>query len=76
MMRIIIMVMRMRMMGITIMMRKMRMRMMRMRLRMMRMRLNELLQILGHAGDTEDPGVRQQMKSRFIQPSNVIFLRI
>ena len=43
---------------------------------MMMMRLDELLQILGHAGDTEDPGVRQQMKSRFIQPSNVIFLWI
>ena len=35
-----------------------------------------LVQILGHTGDTEAPGVWQEMRSRFIQPSNVIFLRI
>lgn len=35
-----------------------------------------LVQISGHTGDTEAPGVWQQMRSRFIQPSNVIFLRI
>ena len=37
---------------------------------------NGLVQILGHTGDTEAPGVWRKMRSRFIQPSNVIFLRI